>query len=82
MSSNRSKNKVVKSVSFNITNEEDVKFLEHIGETNFSGYVKDLIREDVRRRNQPLKIVKKTERGGVKIDLRGSNTPPSSRALV
>lgn len=72
-----------KSVSFFKSNEDDVKILKYIENVeNFSAYVKGLIKADMQRREQPLKIVKKTERGGVKIDLRGGNTPPSSRALV
>lgn len=66
-----SKNKVVKSVSFNITNEEDQEFLEYIEHVNFSGYVKDLMRVDLQKRKQELKIVQKTEKGGWKIVLGG-----------
>lgn len=62
-----SKNKFPKSVSFNITNETDVKILKHIKGVNFSGYVKSLILEDMRKREQPLKIVKKNEGGGLSI---------------
>jgi hypothetical protein len=61
-----SKNKVIKSVSFNITNEQDFKILEHIGDVNFSGYVKELIQGDMQKRNQGLRIVQKSERGGIK----------------
>ena len=45
-----SKNKVIKSVSFNVTNEEDRRYLERIENVNFSGYVKRLIEKDIRQR--------------------------------
>ena len=44
------RNKVIKSVSFNITNEADKRYLERIQNINFSGYVKRLIEKDVRQR--------------------------------
>lgn len=43
-------NKVVKSVSFNITNEKDAEYLKRIENVNFSGYVKRLIEKDIRSR--------------------------------
>jgi hypothetical protein len=49
-----SKNKIVKSVSFNITDENDQRFLERIQDINFSGYVKRLIEKDIKSR----KIIK------------------------
>jgi hypothetical protein len=49
-------NKVVKSVSFNITNEDDKRYLERIQNVNFSGYVKRLIEKDIRQR----KVIPKT----------------------
>jgi hypothetical protein len=62
-------NKRVKSVSFNITNPQDKAFLDRLEEEKieFSGYVKALILEDMQRRNAPLKIVKRSETGGIKI---------------
>ena len=48
-------NKIIKSVSFNITNEEDKKYLERIKNVNFSGYVKMLIEKDIRQRKIILK---------------------------
>jgi hypothetical protein len=62
-----SKNKVIKSVGFNVTNEQDQALLEHLKELNFSPYVKELILADIQKRNQALKIVKKSENGGIKI---------------
>jgi hypothetical protein len=62
-----SKNKVIKSVGFNITNEGDQVILEHIKEINFSPYVKELILADIHKRNQALKIVQKSQNGGIKI---------------
>jgi hypothetical protein len=72
-----SKNKVIKSVSFNINNEQDFKILEHIGDANFSGYVKELILGDMQKRNQGLRIVQKSERGGIKYIIPTGSTPPS-----
>lgn len=47
-----SKNKIIKSVAFNITNEEDAQILKSISRRNFSGYVKKLIKEDIYTRNK------------------------------
>jgi hypothetical protein len=44
------RNKIVKSVSFNVMNERDQMYLEKIKEINFSGYVKWLIAKDIRQR--------------------------------
>jgi hypothetical protein len=62
-------NKRVKSVSFNITNPQDKAFLDRLEDEKieFSGYVKELIFADMERRNAPLKIVKRSESGGIKI---------------
>jgi hypothetical protein len=62
-----SKNKVIKSVGFNITNEQDQVLLERIKDVNFSPYVKELILADIQKRNQALKIVQKSKNGGIKI---------------
>jgi hypothetical protein len=44
-------NKVVKSISFNITNDDDRRYLERIESLgNFSGYVKRLIEKDIKSR--------------------------------
>lgn len=45
-----SRNKVVKSVSFNVMNGQDQAYLERIQNVNFSGYVKRLIEKDIRQR--------------------------------
>jgi hypothetical protein len=57
-----SKNKIIKSVSFNITNVKDQEYLKRIDGINFSGYVKKLIEKDI-------KMLKgqRNERGGIKI---------------
>ncbi|MGE6488481.1 hypothetical protein [Paenisporosarcina sp. NPDC076898] len=47
MTNNKPKNKVIKSVSFNITNETDAKILKAIKRRNFSGYVKKLLLADI-----------------------------------
>lgn len=64
-------NKIRKSVSFNITNDLDNQMLSHIEKINFSGYVKELIAADMLKRQQDLKIVKKTSNGGIKIVVGG-----------
>jgi hypothetical protein len=51
----------VKSVHFNITNQEDAHMLICIGKKNFSKYVKELIMEDIKK-NGP----KPVQRGGIK----------------
>jgi hypothetical protein len=47
-----SKNKIIKSVSFNITNPKDEKILKAIKRRNFSGYVKKLIMADIEARER------------------------------
>ncbi|MEH7336256.1 hypothetical protein V7161_26890 [Neobacillus drentensis] len=54
-----SKNKVIKSVSFNVMNDQDKAYLERIEGVNFSGYVKRLIEKDMRQRKF-IKSEKKT----------------------
>lgn len=66
-----SKNKVIKSVSFNSNSEKDREFLQHIEKVNFSGYVKDLIQADLQRRKDDRKIVHKSCNGGIKIFIGG-----------
>jgi hypothetical protein len=61
-------NRFPKSVHFNRKNESDQKILEHVKQMDsFSGYVKELILADIEKRNQALKIVHKSENGGIKI---------------
>lgn len=62
-----SKYKVIKSVSFNIKNENDRKCLDRIKEVNFSGYVKELILADVKR--QKSKAIHQIG-GGIKYVLK------------
>jgi hypothetical protein len=62
-----SKNKIIKSVSFNITNEKDQEYLKRIENINFSGYVKGLIKADLIKQEAELKIVHKSKGGGIKI---------------
>jgi hypothetical protein len=40
-------NKIIKSVSFNVTNEDDNRMLKHLKKRNFSGYVKKLIMREI-----------------------------------
>jgi hypothetical protein len=58
-----SKNKVIKSVGFNITNPDDVEILKAVKRRNFSGYVKKLILADLKKKTEPV----------IKIDLREPN---------
>ncbi|WP_191556625.1 hypothetical protein [Metabacillus idriensis] len=44
------KTKFPKSVSFNTKNEDDQKILKHVSRRNFSGYVKKLILEDIKKK--------------------------------
>ncbi len=62
-----SKNKDIRSVSFNKTKKNDVKMLGHLEGKNFSGYVKDLIWADIQKKESVLNIVQKNEKGGIKI---------------
>jgi hypothetical protein len=62
--------KVVKPVALNDAKKEDVKILEHIEKMNFSGYVKGLILADIEKRNQPLRIVQHSQKGGIKYVMR------------
>lgn len=71
-----SENKVRKTVSFNITNDKDTEILRHIEGANFSGYVKELIASDILKRNQERRIIKRSDRGGIKIVI-GGNIPSS-----
>jgi hypothetical protein len=63
-------NKVVKSVSFNHSVLDDQTILSHIENKNFSGYVKQLILQDIEKLKQPLRITKTTTNGGIKIVLK------------
>jgi hypothetical protein len=45
-----SSNKIVKSVSFNITNEQDQAYLARIQNVQFATYVKRLIDKDIKSR--------------------------------
>lgn len=47
-----SKNKIFKSVSFNITKPDDVTILEYLKRRNFSGYVKKLIWQDIKKQEE------------------------------
>jgi hypothetical protein len=53
----------VKSVHFNVTNEQDKSMLQAIGKRNFSKYVKELIQEDMKKNGLPEQPI---QRGGVK----------------
>lgn len=59
-----SQNKIRKTVSFNVKNQGDVQMLKHIENKNFSGYVKDLIERDMKKK------VIQTDGGGLKVILK------------
>lgn len=62
------KNARVKSVHFNITNDDDSIMLQAIGKRNFSRYVKELIKADLERKKEPPKQSIK-QSGGIKFVL-------------
>lgn len=47
-----SRNKWVRSISFNKTNPDDVRRLELIGDSSFSKFVKNLIDRELERQDQ------------------------------
>lgn len=49
-------NKIIKSVSFNITVTEDKSMLKHFSRKNFSGYVKKLIAADMKEKGIDLTV--------------------------
>jgi hypothetical protein len=57
----RMSNKIIKSVSFNVTNSEDEIMLKAIKRRNFSGYVKKLIMADLNMRKGLIIDEKKSE---------------------
>lgn len=87
-----SKNKIIKSVGFNITNEEDTMILAAVQEKNFSAYVKELILSDLQgtekgldlevQYNGPLRIVQRTDSGGIRYDCRVTPLPQQPRVPV
>ena len=67
-----SSNKVIKPVSFNKTKEDDKKMLKHLLKRNFSGYVKKLILEDIKKKEQQKKAADAQPikmNGGIKFKL-------------
>lgn len=50
----------VKSVHFNITNEDDAKMLKAIEKRNFSKYAKQLILEDIKKKELPKQSLKES----------------------
>ncbi|WP_428909453.1 hypothetical protein [Niallia sp. Krafla_26] len=64
-----SKNKKIKSISFNFNNNSDMEILKKIDAPNFnfSGYVKKLILEDIRK--EQMRALKSSN-GGIKIVLK------------
>lgn len=61
-------NKIIKSVSFNITNEQDQLMLKAIKRRNFSGYVKKLILEDLAKGKEVKE--EKTETKAVEVPVK------------
>lgn len=58
-----SRNKVVKSVSFNVTNDRDIPLLERIADVQFAPYIKRLIEKDIKSR-KVIKVDTKPPQGG------------------
>jgi hypothetical protein len=56
----RKNNRFPKSVSFNHTVADDLKILEHVKDMNFSGYVKELILADIKRKE----VLEKARKNG------------------
>jgi hypothetical protein len=56
----RKNNRFPKSVSFNHTVADDIKILEHVEGMNFSGYVKELILADIKRKE----VLEKARKNG------------------
>jgi len=57
----------VKSVHFNTKREEDSQLLKGIGRRNFSKYVKQLIKEDQKKKELPKQL--KSQNGEIKFNL-------------
>jgi hypothetical protein len=57
-----------KPVSFNIENQMDKALLDYANtKSNFSGYIKKLMQEDMKRR---APVVTQNEQGGIKISIK------------
>jgi hypothetical protein len=79
-------NKVIKSVSFNLTVLDDVAMMKHFKRKNFSGYVKKLIMDDMKEKGfeptveaEPEKVVIPTAREQINVmreQRKATNKPP------
>ena len=63
------KNRFSKPVAFNNKNESDQKILKYVKKKNFSGYVKKLILEDIKRKELQKQQPFKSENGSIVIKL-------------
>lgn len=61
MANKKDENKQVKSVSLNKTKENDQKILNHVKRRKFSKYVKELILQDIERKEEQKKAVTEKE---------------------
>jgi hypothetical protein len=88
----KEKNRFNKPVAFNRTVEEDQKILAHLEDKNFSGYVKELILRDINGEmpestsqdmeyTGSLRIVSRSQNGGIKYVLSGNIGSPTSPLL-
>jgi hypothetical protein len=68
-------NKIIKSISFNVTNAEDVIMLKAIKKRNFSGYVKKLIMADLNIRKGLIFDEVKNEINEESIEMKESQPP-------
>jgi hypothetical protein len=72
------KNRFSKPVAFNKNNPDDQKILKHVSRRNFSGYVKKLILNDIRQREEE-KVQKETKKE-VKNDAPKEDIKPTNAA--
>lgn len=73
-----SKYQVTKSVCLNEKNEKDKKILKHVSRRNFSGYVKKLILEDIKKREEEKVENKQIEQKPNKQKIKKHNTSINS----
>lgn len=62
-----SKNKFVRSVSFNYKNEKDVARLNLIGRKKFSTYIKKLLDEELKREEEQKAMLTKQDKSVVSV---------------
>ncbi|WP_078428747.1 hypothetical protein [Alkalihalobacterium alkalinitrilicum] len=75
--------KVIKSVGFNAANFEEKAMLEHFSRRSFSKYIKQLIREDIKRSKaeKALKSKEKETQPDVEISKPVEHTPVNPQTV-